>query len=166
MNCRSVVAGMSERPDFLELLDQDELWWPAEGPPIRLEEMGPRHKRNTLAWLRRRAADEWPLIQYEAMNPRAPHEVQQDAWCTTAEQFADESPLIARLTELVAADRAAGVPDEPDQRIGKPLPCAHWCLTCRDMERESPLIPGGPLACASCPDCTPALAAADDATWD
>lgn len=157
---------MTERPDLLELLDQEELWWPAEGPPVRLEDMGPRHKRNTLAWLRRRAIALWPWIQYRATSDHAPYEVQLDAMHTTAERFADDSPLIVRLAELVAADQAAGVPDEPDPRIGQPLPCAHWCLICRDIERVTPLVPGGPLACASCPDCTPALAAADDATWD
>jgi hypothetical protein len=150
------------RPKLTEILKQDEFWWTREGEQVRLVDMGPRHKRNTLAMLRRNNDAMSLRFAVAVFDNDASDETKRDAAAFGADDWLEEMPLIKRLHELIAADQAAGVPDEPDERIGKPLPCASWCLTCAGQTFE----PGAPLPCAFCPDCSPAVAAADDATWD
>lgn len=154
----------SSRPSYTDILDQDQQWWPASGQPIQLDDMGPRHRRNTLALIRRQASQHLLQIAIQAMDGGASDGVMDALTGADPEQWIEDEPLVIRLRELVAADQANGVPDEPDERIGKPLPCAHWCLICAE---HGPITePGTPLPCASCPDCDIRVAAADDATWD
>lgn len=164
----------TRRPGYQAILEQDEMWWPREGPPIRLTDMGPRHRRNTLAMIRRGAAATKFAYEISLLSGPMPDpdsmaaDMVDEGLRQLAEQdsaeWIEEQPLVAQLANLVALDQTRGVPDEPDQRIGKPLPCADWCLICAE---HGPITEAGaPLPCTSCPDCDPRAAAADDATWD
>lgn len=164
----------TSRPAYQDILEQDEMWWPREGAPIRLDDMGPRHRRNTLAMIRRNAAATKFAYEINALSgPRPdPFSMAADMVDEGLRQLAkqdpvewiNEQPLVARLAELAAADHATSAPDEPDERIGKPLPCAHWCLICAE---HGPITePGAPLPCTTCPDCDTRNAAADDTTWN
>lgn len=51
-----------ERPNRLRLLDQGDVWIPANGREIKIVDMSPGHVRSLIAWLDRRA----PLLHMAA----------------------------------------------------------------------------------------------------
>lgn len=108
------------------LLDQDEFWEPAVGGPVRLEDMAPRHKRNTLALLERRArslrcAYDMTTVQY-LLGPLGPS---GDAACDAVDaaleaewamgdlEWLHSRKLVKRLVVLIAIDQLTSAPDEP-----------------------------------------------------
>lgn len=137
------------------------VWMMAQRYP-ELPAMGlPELHRRQVEWHREQAlglAAFW-------RTPRAVSKIERDhsAGLITREE-ADElvRTLLTRADEVES--NADGWPIR--RRLGSfpmvSLPCAQWCLICRDMPTDlrNPLA-----ACSQCPDCNIDLAAADDTTW-
>lgn len=102
-----------QRPTLRWLLAQDREWWTAVGARVLLDEMGPRHKRNLLAMLRRKSPRYHLSYSMSPVFANAPDEVIDDLERQDPVEWINEQPLVRRLVALIAADEAAGVPDEP-----------------------------------------------------
>lgn len=104
------------RPPLWDQLDQDEVWIDADMVAWPLEDMKPSHRRNLLAWFYRNA----PRLQLEDQArflvgalPSAGSAAfdivvggLMSELATTPSEWAQEQPLIARLTELVGDDES------------------------------------------------------------
>lgn len=101
------------QPSVLDLLVQDKIWVTREGRTLTLEEMEPRHRRNTLALLRRKAFGlnlRYFIRYFVGSGPNG--EVAQSTFERAADEFIDqkvdewidEQPLVRRLAALVADD--------------------------------------------------------------
>jgi hypothetical protein len=100
------------------LLAQDEIWHPKNANPIRLQAMAPSHRRNLLAWLRRRAPRLKESTAWSYLTGPGPS---GDMACDAFDRELDEldaqdpqawlaeQPLVIRLANLIAADRAAAL---------------------------------------------------------
>jgi len=96
-------------------LMQDQMWTTREGVTLRLEDMTPDHRRNTLCWLRRHAAG--LKFHYELSIIMSPMQPSGDMACDAFDaglreleeepdaQWLNTTPLVLRLTGLVAADQ-------------------------------------------------------------
>lgn len=103
----SVRDLISELPISV-ILGQSEWWRTADGMPIKLTTMEPEHRRNTLAFLRRRSESlrthHWWLLFGEA-----PDDVVDDAERMLeepAEQWLERLPLIQELARLIRLDES------------------------------------------------------------
>ena len=60
---------MITRPQFKDILEQDKVWWTAEGTAIPLEELSTNHRHAVLSYvldktqIRRAVGKEFPLIK-------------------------------------------------------------------------------------------------------
>lgn len=99
----------------LDLLEQDKIWITREGQTLTLEEMEPRHRRNTLALLRRKALGLNLLYFTRYFGGYGPSgEMAQLAFDHATNTFIEqkpkewleEQPLVSRLAALVDADGA------------------------------------------------------------
>lgn len=99
----------------LDLLEQDKIWITREGQTLTLEEMEPRHRRNTLALLRRQALSlnlRYFMRYFGGPGPSG--EVAQYTFESAADEFInqrvdewiEEQPLVRRLKMLVDEDSA------------------------------------------------------------
>lgn len=91
-----------------DLLDQNVWWVTRKGEQIKLDDMEPSHRANTLAYLQRNARK---IVDgaYGGYMADAPEHVQRafeqgDPWVTLS-----ESPLVSRLSVLVSGDIQDGV---------------------------------------------------------
>jgi hypothetical protein len=99
-----------QKPTFRWLLDQGEQWWPAGRGPVALADMGPRHRRHLREWLMRRAPS--AHVQDAWIAAGAPDDVWQSYVDEDPREWMARRPLLRALDALIAADTAAGVPDE------------------------------------------------------
>lgn len=115
---------MDERPrhrirlTITEILEQTEIWQCADGMPIRLERMEPSHRRNTLAFLRRRAHTLHDHMFWSVF-AMAPDDVFEQAITEDPAQWLERQPFIARLAELV-------IEDEKAEEWGDVIDCEFW----------------------------------------
>lgn len=84
------------------IAEQDEVWWPKGRGPVRLEDMTPQHRANTLRLLRRNC-----LMTHFAWTNQflgAPEDVIDEVFRETPEKWIERQPLVRRLARLVAED--------------------------------------------------------------
>lgn len=100
----------------LDVLYQADRWIDAEGTEHQLETMMASHRRNLLAWLRRRAAGlEFRDALLTYAGPFAPRgvaacdavEMAMAERCEDPAGWLESTPLVTRLRELVEADTQA-----------------------------------------------------------
>ena len=122
--------------DAKALLDQDRIWITNDRMPLPLTEMDPSHRRNTLAFLRRRArylmrAYVWCEIR-GVMQFGAPPDDDgfENAVYDDPAQWLERRPLVIELARLVRRDELDAntvegevVPDRPEPR---PIIAAAW----------------------------------------
>ena len=101
-------------------MEQDEVWITADRMPLKLEEMDPEHRRNTLAMLRRRATFLMRAYLYceiedirERGAPQRPLDGTVEVY-DSPEAWLERRPLVRALARLVRSDEAidAEVVDE------------------------------------------------------
>lgn len=106
---------MSNPPSTLDLLEQDKIWVTREGQTLTLEEMEPRHRRNTLALLRRKALGlnlRYFMRYFGGPGPSGDmgsllYEQAADEFINQkVDEWIEEQPLVRRLAALVDADAA------------------------------------------------------------
>ena len=131
--------------NLVSLLDQNEIWQTADRVVIRLTEMDPTHRRNTLALLRRRA--QYNHMMYHRVEEQimlsAPDDVYNEWWSTSSKSLMDDPaawlerrPLVIELARLVRLDEDAAITADgeivPDKfEIGTALHAlAEWSV-CR-----------------------------------
>jgi hypothetical protein len=100
----------------INCLYQAEVWTTKDGREIALGDMTPEHRRNLLAWIRRRAEQlKWSAELRICAGPGPSGDAASDCFDaifdemlrTPAAEWIEEQPLVARLRELVDADAPA-----------------------------------------------------------
>jgi hypothetical protein len=101
-------AHEGEPPDgigALDLLEQSEWWVTKDGQKLRLKDMAPSHRANTLALLRRGA---FTLHLAHVSSPifnDAPDSVTNELVAEDSAEWLEKQPLIRRLRNMVKADQ-------------------------------------------------------------
>lgn len=102
-------AVFMERWNRRHVLMQDEVWYPKEGDPVRLDEMSLRWKKNLLAFLERRAEALKMSAELELVGATMGGEHAQDAVDqilaetleTKATTWLYQQPLVEKLEQLI-----------------------------------------------------------------
>lgn len=90
-------------------LDNDETWTTGDGETIALEDMEPRHRRNVLAWLEKRAealklADDLSLCSVVGPSGDAASDMFEmsvgQQFEMSAAEWLEEQPLVIALRDL------------------------------------------------------------------
>lgn len=96
------------RMTITELLFQDEWWQCQDGMPIRLVEMEPSHRFNTLAWLWRRARVLYRHYLWHTQTHATMRALDaagaDEAIMEAPEKWLGRQPLIVELVRLVKID--------------------------------------------------------------
>lgn len=102
-----------KKMNVFDLLEQDEVWVTQEGETLRLEDMEPRHRRNTLAFLRRRAHELHERMSLYYITVPAPtadiaslmfEREMTEHFEKEPKVWLEEQPLMQRLAALVVED--------------------------------------------------------------
>lgn len=99
-----------------QILDQGVWWMPKEGAPVKLADMAPSHRKNTLAWLERRSATlkfnaETDFLRSMPSNPSDMVADSLDHEMTVLQDqpvvdWFNDLKLVKALRKLIAADEA------------------------------------------------------------
>lgn len=108
------------------VLFQDEIWYPREGDPVRLDDMSLRWKRNLLAFLERHAPSLKQQAEFELMATTMNGEHAQDAVDqilsetleTKATTWLYQQPLVERLERLIREDHDGPVDRFDATKVG------------------------------------------------
>ena len=109
---------MEETKITLDIIEQDEIWITRDGRVLRLEDMEPSHRRNTLRMLERRA-DSYNILAFRRyfmfpLGGGPSGDMANDAFDQAMDEFIEEhprdwlskQPLVRRLRALVEDDNA------------------------------------------------------------
>lgn len=109
---------MEETKITLDIIEQDEIWITRDGRVLRLEDMEPSHRKNTLRMLERRAysLNTLAFTRYfvSPLGGGPSGDMANDAFDRTMNEFIEEhprdwlrkQPLVRRLKALVDDDNA------------------------------------------------------------
>lgn len=103
----------SKRMDLFDLLDQDKVWQTKTGEVVRLKDMTPSHRENTLRLLLRGAQSYKVSYEFRLLSWAPSGDMACDDWDAIVDELSakdsvvwlSEFPLVQKLQKLVAKDQ-------------------------------------------------------------